>query len=71
MFKWVNKVEIENIQYGDLVTLRGFALAKMPYHIGMFVGRRKIIHTMSCGTVMQRMELLKPYITGVYRPKHD
>jgi len=71
MYKWVNKVALEDIQYGDLVTMRSFALAKMPYHIGMYVGKRQIIHTMACGTVIQRLEILKSYITGVYRPKND
>jgi cell wall-associated NlpC family hydrolase len=71
MYKWVDNVEIENIQYGDLVTLRSFALAKMPYHIGMYIGNRKVIHMMRCGTVIQRLEILKPYIIGVYRPKND
>lgn len=71
MYKWVDEVELENIQYGDLITLRSFALAKMPYHIGMYVGGRKVIHTLTYGTVIQKMELLKPYIIGVYRPKND
>ena len=71
MYKWVNDVKLEDIQYGDLITLRGFALAKMPYHVGMYVGNKKVIHTMSCGTVIQKLEMIKPYITGVYRPKND
>jgi cell wall-associated NlpC family hydrolase len=71
MYKWVKKIDMDKIKYGDLVTMRGFALAKMPYHIGMYVGSNKVIHTMKCGTVLQRLEMIKPYITGVYRPKND
>jgi len=63
-----NQVKIENIQYGDIVMISNFTL-KTAYHFGMYIGDGRVIHGMGFGTEVLPLKRLKPYITGVYRPK--
>ena len=63
-----NKVKIGNIQYGDIVMISSFTL-RAPYHFGMYIGDGQVIHGMGFGTEVLPLKRLKPYITGVYRPK--
>ena len=76
MFKWVDKIEFSNtneiktkVQYGDLLTIKHYGKGKMPYHVGMCVKDKKVIHAMECGVVAQEVSIIKNYITGIYRLK--
>lgn len=63
----LHEVKIEEIQYGDLVTITSY-ITRTPYHVGMYVGEGKVIHIMAGGTKIEQIERLIPYITGIYRP---
>jgi cell wall-associated NlpC family hydrolase len=71
MYKWVDKIEVSDIKYGDLVAIKQYGQPRMPYHMGVYIGDKTVIHALKCGVVIQKLSLIKNYIIGVYRIKHD
>jgi len=71
IWKWVEKVELNKIKYGDLVSIKQYGKGRMPYHMGLYIGNKEIIHILKCGVVIQKINIIKNYITGIYRIKND
>jgi cell wall-associated NlpC family hydrolase len=64
--QFIKRIDIDQMQFGDVVYMRKH-LCSFPAHVGLCIGRGKIIHATDIGVIVSHKIDLAPRILAAYR----